>query len=473
MTRRRLIIALLLLAEIPAIAWSGTHVNSLAETTQLTVVSEDPYTNRNTFHRTEAEPDSFAFGSTLVSTFQVGRAHNCGASNLGWSVSTDAGATWTDGFLPGTTVRATPPGPWIRTTDPVVAHDSKHDVWLVEGLGIRKCGRTSRIFVSRSIDGAASFEEPVVVYHPRRTENVDKNWITCDNTPTSPFYGNCYTAWDDAGHHNRLQAYTSSDGGLTWAKAVTPKHYSEVQGVQPVVQPNGNVVMPTWDWSRAGHETFISTDGGASYSGPFDMPSGKQRWMAGHLANTAVLFVAVDVDAEGRIYAAWPDCTLRSSERPCSHNDIMFSTSMDGRHWSNQARIPIDPVKSSVDHFFPAIAVDPTTSGASAHIAVLYYFYPEQHCDVRTCELSVGFISSADGGSSWAVPLQLAGPFKNTWFPLRFDGYFPGDYFAVSFVDGKAVPVFTVAAQGACKLGDITSCHTWIASATIPLPLGT
>lgn len=92
---------------------------------------------------------------------------------------------------------------------------------------------------------------------------------------------------------------------------------------------------------------------------------------------------------------------------------------------------------------------------------------------MQTCELSVGFISSTDGGSSWTSPLQLAGPFKNTWFPLRFDGYFPGDYFSVSFVDGNAVPVSTVAALGACKLGDITSCNTWIASATIPLSLGT
>jgi hypothetical protein len=42
-----------------------------------------------------------------------------------------------------------------------------------------------------------------------------------------------------------------------------------------------------------------------------------------------------------------------------------------------------------------------------------------------------------------------------------------GDY--ISFVDGNAIPVFTVATEGTCELGDITSCNVWTASATIPL----
>ena len=35
---------------------------------QLSVVSQDPYTEPTTFHRTEVEPDTFAFGSTIVSS---------------------------------------------------------------------------------------------------------------------------------------------------------------------------------------------------------------------------------------------------------------------------------------------------------------------------------------------------------------------------------------------------------------------
>jgi hypothetical protein len=89
---------------------------------------------------------------------------------------------------------------------------------------------------------------------------------------------------------------------------------------------------------------------------------------------------------------------------------------------------------------------------------------PTRRCDVS---LSVGFVSSTDAGSTWTAQ-QLAGPFRNKWFPLKFDGNFVGDYFGVSFIGGKAIPVFTVT-EGACELGNITSCNTWEASATIPV----
>ncbi len=49
-----------------------------------------------------------------------------------------------------------------------------------------------------------------------------------------------------------------------------------------------------------------------------------------------------------------------------------------------------------------------------------------------------------------------------------------GDYISVSpSWTGTPVPVFTVASEGKCKLGNISSCNVWEATATIPLPLGT
>ena len=74
---------------------------------ELTQISSDPYTNSTSQHKTEVEPDTFAFGNTIVSTFQAGRFFNGGASNIGWATSTNAGETWTHGFLPATTVNAT------------------------------------------------------------------------------------------------------------------------------------------------------------------------------------------------------------------------------------------------------------------------------------------------------------------------------------------------------------------------------
>ncbi len=60
----------------------------------LTKVSTDPFTDTDAQHATEVEPDTFANGNTIVSAYQVGRVFGGGSSDLGWSTSTDGGATW-------------------------------------------------------------------------------------------------------------------------------------------------------------------------------------------------------------------------------------------------------------------------------------------------------------------------------------------------------------------------------------------
>src|SRR5947209_4395015 len=100
----------------------------------LTKISSDPYHNPDSMHKTEVEPDTFAFGNTIVSTFQVGRFFSGGASNIGFATSTDGGQSWSQGFLPSTTVFATPAGIYPRASDPSVAFDAKHNAWLISYL---------------------------------------------------------------------------------------------------------------------------------------------------------------------------------------------------------------------------------------------------------------------------------------------------------------------------------------------------
>src|SRR5436190_24033794 len=61
-----------------------------AATVPLTTLSPDPYTNSTSQHATEVEPDTFAFGSTSVTAFQLGRIYACAASDIGVATSTDA-----------------------------------------------------------------------------------------------------------------------------------------------------------------------------------------------------------------------------------------------------------------------------------------------------------------------------------------------------------------------------------------------
>ncbi len=67
---------------------ANSHTHKSVAGIQL---STDPYKNKNAEHQTEVEPDIFAFGSTIVSTFQAGRFTHGGSDNIGWATSSDNG----------------------------------------------------------------------------------------------------------------------------------------------------------------------------------------------------------------------------------------------------------------------------------------------------------------------------------------------------------------------------------------------
>src|SRR5216683_784568 len=95
----------------------------------LTQISSDPFTNSTSNHKTEVEPDTFAFGNTIVSAFQQGRFFDGGGSDIGFATSTDGGQTWKHGSLPSATVNSIPSNPkYARASDASVAFDAKHNV---------------------------------------------------------------------------------------------------------------------------------------------------------------------------------------------------------------------------------------------------------------------------------------------------------------------------------------------------------
>ena len=138
----------------------------------------------------------------------------------------------------------------------------------------------------------------------------------------------------------------------------------------------------------------------------------------------------------------WQDCRFRTN---CASNDLVMSTSADGTTWSTPARIPIDPITSTADHFIPGLGIDPTTAGGTAHLGLTYYYYPQANCTAATCALYAGFISSLDGGSTWSAATPLAGPMSLNWLPNTFSGRMVADYIATSFAGGKAYGFFAVA----------------------------
>jgi hypothetical protein len=156
---------------------------------------------------------------------------------------------------------------------------------------------------------------------------------------------------------------------------------------------------------------------------------------------------SAEVSGDGRIYVVWQDCRFRvGCPQAGTPNDLVYVTSTNGSKWSPVQRIPIDAVDSTVDHFLPGVGVDRSTSGAGTHVGVTYYFYPHTDCTFATCDLSVGYVSSANGGSSWSASTQLAGPMSMSWLPDTSQGRMVADYISTSFgSDGLAHPAFAIA----------------------------
>jgi hypothetical protein len=403
----------------------------------LTMVSQDPYTNAASQHQTEVEPDTFAFGNTIVSAFQVGRVFGGGAANIGWATSTNGGQSWTNGFLPATTGQASPVGPYSAISDPSVAYDRRHNAWLISSLGIRSNG-TNQVVTSRSTNGGLSWSNPVAT---STTGNPDKNWIVCDNTTTSPFYGNCYTEWDNTADGNRIKMQTSSNGGQTWGPARNSGDNATGLGGQPLVRPNGTVLVPMNNANQSQIRSFRSVDGGASWRATVLVSSVSRHTVAGGLRTSPL--PSAEMDAAGTAYVVWQDCRFRSG---CTSNDIVLSKSTSETTWGPVTRVPIDATSSTVDHFIPGIGVDRTTSGASARIGLAYYYYPTAACSSTTCQLNVGFISSTNGGASWSPATQLVGPTTLSWLANTSQGRMVGDYISTSVRSGaNAFPVIAVA----------------------------
>src|SRR6266516_1326925 len=439
---RWLIFATLALTLAFSIALRST-VTAATPGVALSQLSSDPYTNTTSQHQTEVEPDSYSNGATIVAATQVGRFNDGGASNIGWATSTDNGATWQKGFLPGTTVFAKPAGQFDRVSDPSVSYDAAHKLWMISSLAISSGSGTAvgaAVIVNTSSNGGLTWNPPVVVANANGGF-FDKDWLVCDDTSTSAYYGHCYVEWDINSSGNLVQMSTSSDGGATWSAGQATQDNVSGLGGQPLVQPNGTVIVPFLS-SNSSIAAFTSSNGGASWNSSVTIASQTDHQVAG--IRTEPL-PSAEIDGAGKAYVVWQDCRFESG---CNANDIVLSTSTSGTTWSQAQRIPIDPVGSNVDHFIPGIAVDSSTSANTAHLALAFYYYPDANCTATTCQLEAGLVSSTNGGTTWSTETTLTStPMNLSWLANTTSGYMVGDYISTSFSNGKAFPLFVVASS--------------------------
>ncbi len=406
-------------------------------------ISRDATTDPIGQHATQVEPDSFAFGSTIVSVFQVGRVFAGGAVAIGYSTSRDQGTTWRNGLLPGVTDSSPQPGVAERASDPVVSYDAVHGIWLAVSLGISPATGEFHFYVNRSSDGI-TWSAPVIAV-TGRDGDLDKEWISCDNGTASPFRGHCYIAYFDVSTGEILTT-TSTDGGLTWSTPVptspVPPNGLDYNGTQPVSLPDGTLVVVFTAFASGGAFSSQivasrSLDGGASFTAPVTVAP---------LSSAAIpdirtfSLATVEADAAGRIYAAWEGCPTSGA---CFASRIVMSTSTDGVAWTAPASITVPSTAS--DHFLPGLGADPSTQG---RLALVYYSVPDNCANEAGCRgVDAFFRTSANGGRTWTKAQRLsAETMPLDAIPRTRSGLMLADYVSTSYVRGRPIAIFIVAA---------------------------
>ncbi|WP_375503858.1 sialidase family protein [uncultured Jatrophihabitans sp.] len=403
-----------------------------------------------TQHQTEVETDTFSWGSSVVSTYQVGRNYpTYGAQAIGWSTSTDSGQTWQHGLLPGLTSSSpSPNAAYPLVVNQSVGYSAKYGTWVAPSVPYlpapNNTFKEAALLVNTSADGVTWNSPSVAV-----STNVDKAWVSCDNTTTSPNYGNCYVVYSQIDSGELLAAVSSVDGGVTWSAPVSipSSTGAAIAGYNTnvVVQPSGKVVVVATDLKNGVNGSKLmasqSSNAGATWSVPTPLATISYHTPAGGIRGLNK--PTVDVDAAGVIYAAWGDCRFRTK---CASNDIVFATTSNGTTWSTPRRVAIDATTTTVDRFIPGFAVAPGTSGATAQLSVVYYTYPTAACTSSTCRLSVQYATSYDGGVTWSAPYTInPTPMPLSWLTKGNKGPMVGDYESVSFCNGSAITVASIA----------------------------
>jgi hypothetical protein len=361
-------------------------------------------------HGTIVEPDSAAFGTTVVAAFQVGRVRGGGAGAIGWASSRDSGRTWRSGVLPGIG----------HASDPTVAFDAVHRVWLVVTLGITN-GPTS-LDVSRSPDGrtwspaTAALSAPIGAF--------DKEWVYCDNAASSPRRGTCYVAYTNL-RTKAISVTSTPDGGVTWSPPTTVGPAGDVVDGLPATLPDGTLVV-VWLDGR----TILaarSSNGGSSFERPVAVATLDSAATSGLRAPP---LPALDVDRRGRLLLAWPDCRFRTT---CSANDIVLSTSTDGSSWTAPTRV----TSGSGSYATVGLSADSGSDG----IVVSAQVVPGGAAD------SVGMAAAVSrNGSRWLPTRRLdARTMRLSWLPVAGNAAFLGDYLAASWVGGRPVAIVPIA----------------------------
>jgi hypothetical protein len=414
------------LTALPGLAAAATapHI-TVGQDVQL---SSDPFPTGGE-PGTEVEPDIAINPNNpqnMVGVFQQGRYYDGGSVDPGWATTFDDGQTWTTGSAPGLTKAVG--GKYDRASDPAVAFDLHGDVYFatLPLIGTTGVG----VAINKSTDGGKTWSNPVVAYE-NDNQFSDKDWIAVDNGTASPFQGRIYVAWDLASNFNQIEVARSTDGGNTWSSPVAISGAYGI-GAIPLVQPNGNVTVIYEAIFSPTYQASTSTDGGKTWSSPVNIASDDSVPVP-NLRASELPSATVDPQT-GVMYVAWQDARFRHNQ-----NDIVVSSSSNGKSWSSPIRATTDPLNDGYDHFTPGIFA------AAGGVLVVSYSVQKESPSPSGIIYTAVSASKNDGGT-WSAPIRINDNLSYVKYAAATNqGPMLGDYQAVVATATEAHPIFIIA----------------------------
>jgi hypothetical protein len=340
---------------------------------------------------------------------------------VGYSYSTNAGLTWSVSQILDSTLLPN----LTRNSDPVVTVDTAGNFYIAV-IAITFPSGNLTLAVYKSTNEGVTFPQAFIC---SQTGSEDKEWITTDLSPASPFVNSLYISWTSFSLGG-IRLVKSTNGGVNWTpNPVAVSTSGSVQGSNICISRDGQVNVVWLGFSANQNIDFNrSTNGGVSFgtaatiaSGPF--PEG--------LPNDVITcpWIASDNTTGpngGNLYVVFAD--NRNSD--C---DVFFMRSTNsGVNWSTPARVNNDPLNNGKIQYWPVIAVN-----ESGNIAIM--FMDSRNTPNNT--IIEAFVArSVDGGNTFTNELVSAEP-TPTNIPgsnVRF-----GDYIDVDYVGQNIVPVWT------------------------------